>query len=717
MSNKFLDLAGSVPPSMWLRIGLLALVQSFQFVILISYFLLFFPVYSQVHFTVPLCISTHPHRDSQIYWLGILFFNAMLLLIAMMGFKNTQRGRSPAILWAILVEIIILMVLFAGLHLKLVGDQVVPIPNALFIVGSLSAVFAKALLPGVWRSVSGAYSDHIKHAPVHVQGPVFTREWFYLFIFISLFCALGFYIPDMHALFDAAYFGERQVTNQTFVLSAAYWSYSGGLPGINGESFYGVGLPILIGQMCKLAGSFDWEMIFQVVLWLIIFYAAAWFVLYTRVFRSPWLALAVWFLFLKFRLLSSEGGALMTMVNFPASPLRFYGDVFFLAAICAHWSSRKRAWLTVAACIAAFQLFLVTSIGSILCVMMVFYLLLYVAASGPMARQQAVRDVLLGLAASIALYGSIMFCIYGSHLADAVFWDNFFIWLKLYRNGFLNGSYIYNLFINPGAFFLSLGFITLYLLGLWPAVCLVLQRRFSDVRPMLAVILSIYGILHYQHFMWYADPVVLQRNASIVLFLIFIWYDILIEAKSRSLKQRLSVVLLIGAVILFFNAPKWQSYPNIFHSEARMMETMDNSFLKEAFDTTYVFDQDVQLIQKLTAPADHVPIVSGHELLLLIKSHRKPFFYVFPLIYSDQIGQTGFPQDQIFTTGQLQRTLDQIRAQKPPVIFVQRNLFQAPLPASSQGIDVPLVQILREIMRSYAPVAKSPYLVALRRRE
>ncbi len=718
MLNRFLDFLTSISPSAWLRAGFLALIQSLQFVILLSFFLLFTPSVSHMDFIPSLYPVVHPNRDSRIYWWGVLFFNAMLLLIAVMAFKNTQKKKSfVPIYGAILVEAIVLMVLFTGLHLKLVGDQVVPMPNALFIIGSLSAVFAKALLPGVWRSVSSAHG-HSKITPVKAQGAVFTQKWFCLLVFISLFCASVFFIPDMHALFDAVYFLERQGQNLIYVFGAAYWSFSGGLPGVDGINLYGVGLPVVIGQICKLAGAFNWEMIFQVILWLIIAYTVIWFAVCTRIFRAPLLALAVWLIYVKFRLLSYDGGGLGIFLRLNASPIRYYGDVLFLAAICAHWSSRKRAWLIAAGCIAAFHLFLNTSIGGILCLLMGVYSFIYVLAdmkTTPTEKYKSLKDVLLALGVSAALYWSIMLGLYWSNLAQPLFWHEFFFYLKAPMEGFSSGLYLNNLFTEPGTFLFSLGLITLYLLGLWPALCLLLQRRFADMRPMIILVWSFYGLLHHQHFFSALDSI--TRDLTIGLLLVFIWYDILIEQQPHFLKQRVSVVLLISALILFFNSPNWKDYPDIFHPKVRLIETVDNSYLKEYFDKTYAFDEDVKLIQKLTASGDHVPIVSDHELILLIKSHRKPFFYVFPLIFSDQLGRMWWPADQFMSMSQFQRTMDQIKNEKPPVIFVERKMFQIPVPAPTRGFAYPLSQIVNEVLKEYKPVESSPLLIAFRRKD
>ena len=135
MLNKFLDFIGSRSPFMWLGIGFLVLIQTVQFVILISYFLSFFPVFSHVDFAASAAPTIYLSRDSQIYRLGVLFYNAMFFLIAVMGFKNTQKKRYAPIYWAILVEILVLVVLFAGLNLRFTGDHVLARPNALLGIG------------------------------------------------------------------------------------------------------------------------------------------------------------------------------------------------------------------------------------------------------------------------------------------------------------------------------------------------------------------------------------------------------------------------------------------------------------------------------------------------------------------------------------------------------------------------------------------------------
>jgi len=736
MVSRVLDFISSLSPLLWLRVSFLALVQMVQFTILLSYVLSFFPTFSHVDF-VPyyahLSSSIHPKRDSQIYWLGVMFFNVMFLLIAGLSFKNThkdigfgqehKKNRWAPIYWAIGIESLVAVILFMGSHFRVVGDQVISRPGILFMIGIVLMFLSKISLKWVISCVAHAHrfgdNTPLTGPPVHEQPVVFKTRWFYLFILVALFCAAGFFIPDMHALFDAAYFWERQQENELLAIAPAYWNFCGGLPIVDGAAHYGSGMAILMGQMCKLAGAFDWLGIFQVMAWLIIAYAVVWFVLYTRVFRSPLLALAVWFLFLKFRLLGNEGGALGTFVNLNASPIRFYGDVFFLAAIGAHWSSRRRGWLILAGLICATQLFLVTSIGIILCLLMGIYVLIDMLAhvgSDPKIQYKAIQDALWALALMVISYVSIMLVLYTDHLGQASFWNDYFLFFNITNNGFMAGVYLGLLFGAPGALILSVTFIMLYLLSIWPAACLILQRRFADVRPMLAVILAFYGLLHLQHFIGCACPEVIDRNVSVQLFLIFIWYDILIERRGRFFKQCLSVILLSAAVIGLFNDPKWKSYPNVFHPSARLIASVENSYLKEYFDKTYAFQEDVKLIQQLTSPQDHVALISEHEVLLLIKSHRKPFFYVFPLMRSDQIGRTSWPADQMFTMDQFHRTLDQINNQKPPVIFVERKLFITPVSENYHGLLVPLVPILQEVVRSYVPVAESPYLIAFKRK-
>jgi hypothetical protein len=699
-------------------ISLLALIQAFQCVVLIAYGSSFFPVVSHVDFVGSIGPIVHPNRDTQIYGLGILFFIAILLLIVMMGYKNTEKNSVIPAYWVIPAEILVLIILIAGLNLKLSGDQVIARPNMLLMIGIILTLGTKVLLKWAGSWVSRADDRPLIIAPVSDQSPAFTKRWFCLFILISIFCISGFLIQDTHALFDVAYFWERQGQNQNFALGAAYWDFCGGVPGINGEAFYGYGLPVFIGQLCKLAGAFDWERIFQAAQWLMIAYTVFWFVLYTRIFRSPLLALAVWVLFLKFRFLSAEGGALFNFINLHGSPIRYYGDVFFLAAISAHWSSQKRAWLFLAGFISAVQLFLVTSTGGILCLLLGIYSLIYILTCwrGEVnIKHRAFRDVLLAVILTVAFYLSIMTYIYGAHLLQGSFWNEYFIYLNFISNGFYSGLYLNNLFNDPGAFCLSIALITLYLLSLWPAFCLVLQRQFTDIRPMMAAVIAFYGILHHQHFI--AVSYAIDRDAAIGIFLAFIWYDILIEPRSKALKRGISAVLLAGAVIFLIHDPKWKAYPNFYHPKAQWPLSVDIAYFKDYFDKTYAFEDDVKLIQGLTAPSDHVPVISEHELMLLIKSHRAPFFYVFPLIYSGQVGRTEFPQDQILTNDQLKRTMDQIKDLKPPVIFVERKFFQVPIPAADQGIPVPLVQILTEVLKSYEPQAASPYLIAFKRKD
>ena len=133
MLNRFLDFISSIAPSMWLRVSFLVLIQSFQFVIIVGYLLSFFPLHPAVELTVNRIGGACPHRGPQLYALGILFFNVTFLLIAFIGFKNIPKDignrqehkpdRRARIYGAMLVESIVLILLLAGLNLKLVRNS------------------------------------------------------------------------------------------------------------------------------------------------------------------------------------------------------------------------------------------------------------------------------------------------------------------------------------------------------------------------------------------------------------------------------------------------------------------------------------------------------------------------------------------------------------------------------------------------------------------
>jgi hypothetical protein len=142
----------------------------------------------------------------------------------------------------------------------------------------------------------------------------------------------------------------------------------------------------------------------------------------------------------------------------------------------------------------------------------------------------------------------------------------------------------------------------------------------------------------------------------------------------------------------------------------------DDNALKTYYAQQTAWPEDTALIRRLTPEGSRVALISSFEVLLLDKADRKPFFYYFPLINSHPMTARNFMVTELLSFPQVQKVLDQLEAQKPTYIFMER-IFLTPQVPQAYFDDFPdLIILLRYVLSNYEPVEIGKFLVAMKRK-
>jgi hypothetical protein len=138
--------------------------------------------------------------------------------------------------------------------------------------------------------------------------------------------------------------------------------------------------------------------------------------------------------------------------------------------------------------------------------------------------------------------------------------------------------------------------------------------------------------------------------------------------------------------------------------------------LKKYYAAQTALPEDTELIRRLTSAGDRVAVLSSFEVMLLKNADRKPFFYYFPLLNSRPLTVRNFMVTELLSYPQLQKLLDQLEAQKPPYIFMER-IFLTPQVPQAYFYDFPdLIALIRYCLSNYEPAEVGKYLVAMKRK-
>lgn len=567
------------------------------------------------------------------------------------------------------------------------------------------------------------------------------------------------FIPNLDALNARLLLtGNAQRDNNTFVSGPAFAASMGLTPVVDVRSLYGVGLPIMFTTAIKLTQSeFSYLGQSRILMWCMIIYYFLWYILLRLCVRSWILALGILLFCLQLKVFGPGAGVLNLYGGLNTTPIRFFFDIFFLLCLAGHGLTRSKWWLWSAAMFVGLQMFYVFAPGACIWVAWVVYL---AWSQKDKIRQQTlcltdlIKLICLVLLPIVVFLLGNAICV-GHHILTQTFWYHFSEQVRYSNEGMWLFPYFSVLFDNPFHFFVAIAVLLLYLFSITRALVMETKRDTRDIRPGIIIALCAYGIMDYHQFIMISQSTVLFRHATLFVTVLGFWVSFGFNYVNAWQRTLLPWGIILAGVFCLAHNPMTQCYPNILNVskdpnvDLRLPQTpsinkdslrypaklklsvnalgekdedlrTEKDFPSDAALTHYVhelfdFNKDAALIDSLTSPTERVAIISSHELLLLAQAHRKPFFYIFPLLCPRPMKMRVYPVDELFSQENIDLTLEQIDRQKPPFIFIHKVLLQMFVPGIYTFSSYGTVEIIKHVLKDYMAYKDGYYLTALRR--
>ncbi len=495
--------------------------------------------------------------------------------------------------------------------------------------------------------------DGVGAADAKVFAPV-PRSWtpVLLHLFIVTAVVLLLYVPDYRAMAGRFLTAEQFHHWNFFAVMPAHAYLSGLTPALESYSQYGVGLPVIIGNVCRGLGDFSYATVVWVgmtygVLYFVALYALLWVWLREWQWSVAGIAFAV--LLQQFCGLSRP----MVLWQYPSSTvLRSPFDVWLLLVLA--WHLRRRAWaaLAVGGLLVALAMFWETDTGLYLaggyfayCAFWGVDDLITRGWSRVTAYRYLAAPAIVPLVFFLLLWWSV-----GQAIFTVLFWTRFFEPLRLFHAGFgmlpmppLRVATLH-LFLTPAV----------YVFACVLALAAALRLSPPPWREgYLLGAVGVYGLGVYHQYVGRSHP----WNWFHVSVPLVIVATVLGSALQRSLGVRLRerapqsagwlatirgmelvpVVLMGLGGVLLVAAPTVRSYPGVLSggwSASGVLWSMPGAGFRTRPSTLAFRDRVAAVVTRIqqAVPANEpVAILSEWDGLLYVMANRRPFSRFVPL--------------------------------------------------------------------------------------
>jgi len=493
------------------------------------------------------------------------------------------------------------------------------------------------------------------------------------------------------------------------------WSYLHGLVIYKDVgSNYNVVIPAFLSTVAKYCGGFSYENVMRlIIIGTLAYYVAVW------AFLRCWLKtslLAAFGFLLAVKLQMFHWGILPLLWRYPsATPVRYLFDLVPVFFIYKHATGGREKYLWLAAAASGLMMAYIMEVGVYLT--LAFYAYVFMLLTLPAMRQKLIHspgDIrkIIGLCALPLIAGFILlWMVEGRWVYTGEFWNNCTEYQKLFLNGY--GSLPYGDGLRDKQFFaFCMGFIipavyvlTAMIIG---AFLYLRQREASD---MFIVYVCIYGMAFYHYFVYRSAVTSYYVVCIPFVFVLCFWLQQILKSVAQEWRRIILSVLVgltFGALVTGY---LFTVYPNGLNLAGLNWEQEVAYYQKE-----FNFKQDAALIDRLTSADERVAIISSFETKILMEADRKPFFYYFPMVWSEPMEKLDFQGTEIITIGRMQRTLKQLDDEKPAYVFIEKKLFLGQLPAVYYQHFQTLTILIRYLATRYEPFDQGQYLMALKRK-
>lgn len=579
------------------------------------------------------------------------------------------------------------------------------------------------------------------------------------YLVIALIGALIF-IPDAEAVTAQLFMGDYFHNWDVIFMGTVYAMFQGLVPGIDVNATYGLGLTVLIEQVMRLLGGFDYPKALIVFYTCGIAYFIAWYALLRRLLNSQWLAIAAIMLIIRAHMFIS------ILVPFAwnevqSSVMRILLDAVFFWCLFVFCMNGKRAFFWALLFAAGIAMYYMPTTGIFLSITSVIFIAARVLHA---VRQENMKlvDCWLSWIRPMIVIPAVAFGLYVLTVKSAAFqgefWFNMAEWSKYFTKGFFYSPLLAP--VKGGDYVLvlgGLGYCMLYLATMLFTGYRCFKGKAAP-RDWFILCLSIYGAGLFTYYIGMSHKYLSVGLPGIVILLYWIDRALL---KSQHLRKPVTFAILSAALILLITSKMLHAYPNAlnfsrnpvvdpkvslrvgnnvpyFHQlsagfpdwiklPVNSLGDVDEQFkfehhfinhdaLKSYYRLETAFAEDADLIKRLTPPQARVPLLASFEVMMLSKAERRPFFYYFPLLNSHPLRMRNFVVTTVFSYTQINKCIQQIEAQKPPYIFMEKIFLTQQVPPWYMEEYEDLIALIRHVKTNYTVDQAGKFLVAMKRK-
>jgi len=606
-----------------------------------------------------------------------------------------------------------------------------------------------------FRAIGGLVMDENNQPALRIMG----TGAFVVFIFLFL------YVPDMETAIARVFMGEQFHAIDACLMNTGWAFHAGCKLNVDVNNRYGLGMAVMVSQLSNLFGGFTYVNVYTIVMLACIVYFIAAFGLLRWWLNSVPMAMAGTLILLKMQPFHDETASFY-LTNPSTTVCRYFFDLPFLFMVFLFLRTSKRYFLLGAASISAIALFYSLDTGVYLSV--AFYASLVLVYSFKDTRAKVYRGAKdNGFAALLCLIPplgavALLRLTQGPEVFSSQFWQNMTAYVRqlLWQGpipfwGNLSAQQYW-------IFSLGVGAVLLYVFTMIFIGSLVYLRR-SAAENFFVVIVCVYGLALSNYYINRAEQGSLYSCIVPYVFILCFWVQFLARRLSVSGVKKFYMIFLGLCLYGLWTTHLTLAYPNVFNfshnpavdpmvapklSQGRLgyfnqlfiqypdafklqANNLGETFedwrteddfssddqLKQYFQREFNFSEDAALIDGLTKPGQPVALISSFEIQMLIQADRKPFFYIFPLVNSRPMRMRLFEVTHMWTTTQLNDTIQQLEDKKPDFVFMERVYMAREIPASFL-YDMPAVCALDNYVRqNYEPYAIGKYLVAMKLRK
>lgn len=582
----------------------------------------------------------------------------------------------------------------------------------------------------------------------------------------SVLLALIIYVPNFERVLARMYVGEQFHHLDIFVMTAGWAAYNGHIMDVDQISQYGVGMPYIFAQLTRWMGGFSQDHVFLIIMTGSMIYYVLMFWFSLRWFKSVALTLAV--MLCGIRLQMFHPGDYPFVFTYPsATVIRYFFDIFVLAAIYCHLQRGRSGWLLLAGALSGFSVYYMDSTGTFL--LAAFYAYLVCILMMPYTRSMLYKKRwdIVPLGGYFILPIAVAFIFFyraaGVHLFTSLYWRNFSETVEYFLSGI--GTYpIYENFKYHNFFAGLMGLIipAVWVFTMIYAGGMCYFKKFSR-RNIFIIVVCVYG-LGVNHY--YIARAVLTSYYVTALPFVFVcgwWIKLGLNRLPGRFQRNVVIALVAASAYALATNHNFMAYPDFFNwSKNPMIDPLtaqplpadlttyfnhlsrkdpealklpanslgskdeelvterdfssDNDLI-EYYHKDFDFSNDAHLIRSLTSPGMPVALISDFEVKILMQADRPPFFYYFPLISSRPKHMRTMPVNFLHTSTERfnSKAIEQLREINPEYVFLEKIFLYDPPRAYADRPEniIPIIAYVRE---QYKPYKMGEYLVAMRRK-